>query len=710
MATPNVRTATHPAGAPAREPADLDAVVAAARDALLQRQHPAGCWEFELEADCTIPSEYILMGHFLGDVDEVLQRKLAAYVRDRQADHGGWPLFHGGEFEMSCSVKSYWALKLAGDDPQAPHMRRAREAILAHGGATKANVFTRITMALFGQIPWRGTPFLPVEIVLLPRWFPFHLSKVSYWSRTVMVPLAILCSLRAKAVNPTGMNIRELFRVPPEAERRYHPVRSPLNRVFLTLERTVRLARPFIPGFVRRRALAEAENWFVERLNGTDGLGAIFPAMVNALEALAALGYAEDHPRRRQAREALDRLLVVHESWAYCQPCVSPIWDTALAALALHECGDDEGPGGEPTRHGSPRDERGDAAGDDAGPGGADHADGEEPAGQRIARATGAAVMAGAVSPVPEPVAPVAAALARALDWLEARQVTAGPGDWQFRRPSLAPGGWAFQYNNAHYPDLDDTSAMGWALAIHDRPARQASLNRAADWVVGMQSRGGGYASFDVDNTCEYLDAIPFADHGALLDPPTADVSARTLLFLRLLDRPADCAAVDACLSFILDEQEDDGAWFGRWGTNYIYGTWSVLAALEFVDDARKQVAVRRAVAWLKSVQRADGSWGEGNDTYFYPRRAGQASAGTSFQTAWALLGLMAAGEAGSGEVRRGVDWLIATRRADGLWQDAAFTAPGFPKVFYLKYHGYSAYFPLWALARYRREAHRRAS
>ncbi|MFQ5701991.1 MAG: squalene--hopene cyclase [Acidobacteriota bacterium] len=616
-------------------------------NALLGLQLDEGCWLFELEADCTIPAEYIIMRHFIGEVDQVLQGKMAAYIRARQLEEGGWPLFHGGSFEISCSVKSYFALKLAGDDPGAPHMKRAREAILERGGAARCNVFTRITMALFGQIPWRGVPFLPIEIVLLPRWFPFHLSKVSYWSRTVMVALLILYSMRARARNPEQIDIRELFVVPPEKERHYQPARSALCYLLLIGEKIARLGEPLIPPFVRRRALRRAETWLLERLNGTDGLGGIFPAMVNALEALDVLGYARDHPARRDALVAIDRLLVVRENSAYCQPCFSPVWDTALGILALSEA------------RRSVQDERIDAA------------------------------------------------LARALDWMEDRQVTAGPADWRASRPHVEPGGWAFQHNNAHYPDVDDTSAVGWAFLEREGRARDAMLQRTADWLLGMQSRNGGFGSFDVDNTHSYLNEIPFADHGALLDPPTADVSARTLLFLTRLGRPGDRAAMQACFEFLLSQQEENGAWFGRWGTNYTYGTWSALTALEYVDDPRKQLAVRRAVAWLKSVQREDGSWGEGNDTYFDPARAGHGDEGTSFQTGWSLLALMAAGETDSPEVRAGIEWLLRTQQADGLWKDDAFTSPGFPKVFYLHYHGYSSYFPLWALARYFRESGR---
>lgn len=637
--------------------ARLERAVARARDALIALQKRDGDYCFELEADCTIPAEYILMMHFMDEIDAVLERKLAVFLRSKQAEHGGWPLFHGGELDVSCSVKCYWALKIAGDDVEAAHMRRARQAILERGGAARANVFTRIALALFGEIPWRGVPFVPVEIVLLPKWFPFHLSKVSYWSRTVMVPLAVLCSKKARAKNPRDVHIPELFVVPPEKERHWFKIRSRMNGVLLAIERTARLFEPAIPGFIRRKAYAQAERWFVERLNGVDGLGGIFPAMVNAYESLAELGYPHDHPLRVQCRAAIRGLVVEHESVAYCQPCLSPIWDTGLAVLALQE----------------------------------------------VERT--------------QPCPAAEESIERALDWLVTRQILDGPADWREDRPHLEPGGWAFQYNNAHYPDLDDTSVVAWALhqsltrgdalraAASDSRARlyTESIRRAADWLAGMQSRNGGFAAFDADNTHYWLNHIPFADHGALLDPPTADVSARCVTLFALLARREDGAALSRCLEYLFREQEECGAWFGRWGSNYIYGTWSVLAALEHADDERKREPVRRAVAWLKSVQRDDGSFGEDNDTYWHPERAGQGREGTSFQTAWAVLALLAAGEDDSPEVRRGVQWLIDTQRSDGLWSEAWFTAPGFPRVFFLRYHGYCVYFPVWALARYRR-------
>ena len=611
--------------------------VSRALNAVLADQHPEGYWCYELEADCTIPSEYILMMHFMGEIDEELEQKLAVYIRRHQAEHGGWPLYQGGALDLSCSVKAYYALKVVGDSVDAPHMILARDAILEHGGAARANVFTRIALALFCQLPWRGVPFIPVEIMLLPRWFFFHLSKVSYWSRTVMVPLLILCSLKAKARNPRNINIPELFTAPPDEERDYFPIRSSLNRVFLLLERTARAFERFIPAGLRRRAMRRAEQWIVARLNGADGLGAIFPAMVNAHEALALLGYPVGHPYRVMTGEALRRLLVIKSDYAYCQPCVSPVWDTALACCAVQET----------------------------------------------------------VS--------VAGADRAGLDWLADRQLLEEPGDWQERRPDLNGGGWPFQFGNGHYPDLDDTAAVGWAMLRSGVPQYRMYVERAAAWICGMQSRNGGFASFDADNTYYYLNEIPFADHGALLDPPTSDVTARCILFLKLADPVLYADAIARGLRFLREEQEDEGCWFGRWGTNYIYGTWSVLSAFEVLGEPADAPYIQRAVHWLKRMQRPDGGWGEINDSYAERQLMGTAPRSTAFQTAWALLGLMAAGEANSQAVRGGVEYLQRTQNAGGRWHSDEFTAPGFPRVFYLRYHGYESYFPLWALARYQR-------
>ncbi len=611
-------------------------------DALIAEQQSDGHWCYELEADCTIPAEYVLMMHFLDEIDEDLQERIATYLREWQNDDGGWPLYYGGKVDVSCTVKAYFALKFAGDDPEAPHMVRARDAVLARGGASRSNVFTRIMLAQFEQIPWRAVPFMPVEIVLFPRWFPFHLSKVSYWSRTVVVPLLILCSLRVTAKNPRGVQVRELFSVPFEEEQGYFPVRGLLSRVYLVLDRIGHALGDYIPDSLRQKAIAKAKTWFIERLNGEEGLGAIFPAMVNAHEALVALGHEYDDPHRTSARVALQKLLTERGQGTYCQPCFSPVWDTGLVCQALAEDGSDG----------------------------------------------------------------TNESLSKAFAWLKKEQIFK-PGDWSVQRPGVDGAGWAFQYANDYYPDLDDTAVVAWAMERSaERDTYRECIDRAANWLLSLQSANGGFAAFDADNTHYHLNEIPFADHGALLDPPTSDVTARVVTFLGVLGRERDRAALERAVQYLRDEQEQEGPWFGRWGTNYIYGTWSVLVAFDAAGVAHDDPAVQRAVAWLRRIQREDGGWGEHNDSYEPDSPAEKyyqhPQTSTSFQTAWALLGLLAAGEEGSEAVQRGIGFLCERQLDHGLWEDPWFTAPGFPRVFYLKYHGYARYFPVWALARYR--------
>lgn len=645
-------TASLPDGAPQAMPGGLPGVfpdgspadaavlrsVTRASDALRRRQRDDGHWVFELEADATIPAEYVLLEHYLDRIDTDLQDRIGVYLRAAQGAHGGWPLFHGGTFDLSCSVKAYYALKLIGDDPGAPHMRRAREAILAHGGAARANVFTRAQLALFGQVPWRAVPVMPVEIMRLPRWFPFHLSKVSYWSRTVIVPLIVLMALRPQARNPRGVGVAELFATPPEQVRDWirGPYRSQWGRLFKGIDRVLRAVEPRFPRGLRKRAIADAVAFVVERLNGEDGLGAIYPAMANSVMMFDALGYAPDHPHAAIAWASVRKLLCVQADRAYCQPCLSPIWDTGLAGHAVAEA---------------------DGTGDSG--------------------------------------------LAAACDWLRGREVRDVVGDWAIQRPGLAPGGWAFQYNNAHYPDVDDTAVVGMLLHRQGDPAHAAAIERARAWIVGMQSRNGGWGAFDADNTHYVLNHIPFADHGALLDPPTADVTARCVSFLAQLGRAEDAPVIARALDYLRREQETYGAWFGRWGTNYIYGTWSVLCALNAAGVPAEDPMVRRAVDWLVSVQRPDGGWGEDEESYA-EATPGTYHESTPSQTAWAVLGLMAAGETAHPAVARGIAWLTATQQADGEWAELPYTAVGFPRVFYLRYHGYRLFFPLLALARYR--------
>src|SRR5438270_8500267 len=489
----------------------LEASIAAATRALLGYRKPDGHWVFELEADSTIPAEYVLLRHYLGEpVDAVLEAKIANYLRRIQGAHGGWPLVHDGDFDMSASVKAYFALKMIGDSPEAPHMARAREAIRSRGGGIHSNVFTRFMLALFGVLTWRSVPVLPVEIMLLPMWSPFHINKISYWARTTMIPLMVLAALKPRARNPKGIGVDELFLQDPKSigmtAKAPHQSRFWFS-LFRSLDIVLRAIEPLFPKKLRQRAIDRAVAFVEERLNGEDGVGAIFPPIANTIMMYDALGFPPDYPQRAIARRSLDLLLVIREDEAYCQPCVSPVWDTALATHAMLEAGSEEA--------------------------------------LQSAR--------------------------QGLDWLLPRQELSVKGDWAVKRPDVRPGGWAFQYNNAYYPDLDDTAVVVMAM---DRARREDAsgkydfaIDRGREWIEGMQSRDGGFAAFDADNLEYYLNNIPFSDHGALLDPPTDDVTARCVSMLAQLGQtvqhsPALAAAVD----FLRRTQLAEGSWYGRWG------------------------------------------------------------------------------------------------------------------------------------------------
>jgi squalene-hopene/tetraprenyl-beta-curcumene cyclase len=628
----------------------LEASIALAAQALCTLQQADGHFVFELEADATIPAEYVLMRHYLAEpVDVGLEAKIARYLRRLQSSDGGWPLFYAGASDVSASVKAYFALKMIGDSVDAPHMVRARAWILTKDGAANSNVFTRNLLALYGAIPWRGVPVMPVEIMLLPRWFPFHLDKISYWARTVLAPLMVLNALKPRARNPRGIGIDELFITPP-GEVRHWPKGAhqtwPWTAVFGGIDRVLRNVEPHFPKAIRARAVAKAVNFVTERLNGDDGLGAIYPAMANSVLMFDALGYPKDDESVRTARASIDKLLMIKQDEAYCQPCLSPVWDTALAAHTLLEVG-----------------------------------------GPDCERRT-----------------------LSSLEWLRPLQVLDRIGDWVSNRTSIRPGGWAFQYANPHYPDLDDTAvvvmAMDRASALtpnggHDR--YREAIDRAEEWVIGMQSSNGGWAAFDADNEYYYLNQIPFSDHGALLDPPTADVTARCVSMLAQLGAiPGKSETLDKAIAYLLRTQEKDGSWYGRWGMNYIYGTWSVLCALNAARFDPASPAVRKAAQWLLSIQNSDGGWGEDGDSYKLDYRGHKPASSTASQTAWALLGLMGAGKVDHPAVARGINHLMEAQGENGFWEEARFTATGFPRVFYLRYHGYSKFFPLWAMARYR--------
>jgi squalene-hopene/tetraprenyl-beta-curcumene cyclase len=478
---------------------------------------------------------------------------------------------------------------------------------------------------------------MPVEIMALPRWFPFHLSKVSYWSRTVIVPLLVLMALKPRARNPKAVAISELFVTAPEQVRDWFSQANHTfwGRAFRVLDRVVRRLEPWFSIDRRRQAIEQAVAFVTERLNGEHGLGAIYPAMANTVMMFDCLGYAPDHPHLATAKQAIHKLVVTDAERSYCQPCLSPIWDTALASYAMIETGATESA------------ERGAA-------------------------------------------------------WLAEQQVLDVAGDWSWRRPNVRPGGWPFQYANPHYPDLDDTAAVLMALDRIDHDRHRQAIDRGVEWILGMQSQNGGWGAFDADNTHHYLNNIPFSDHGALLDPPTSDVTARCVGALAQLGFKAGHPALARALAFFEREQEADGSWFGRWGTNYLYGTWSVLSALNALRLDHDSPMIRRAVDWLIAKQRADGGWGESGDSYYPGQPHGEGPTSTPSQTAWAVLGLMAAGKVDHPAVERGIAHLVRTQKPDGGWDERHYTAVGFPRVFYLRYDGYRAFFPLWAVARYR--------
>lgn len=621
----------------------LDAAIGKATAALLRAQRPDGHWVFELEADATIPAEYVLLTHWLGEAsDPELERKIGVYLRRIQGasetNPGGWSLFHGGALDLSATVKAYFALKMIGDSPDAPHMARAREQILKRGGAAAANVFTRIQLALFGELSWNAIPTMPVELILLPRWFPVHLSRMSYWARTVIVPLLVLQVLKPMAANKRGVRVQELFGPPVDVGAAPHQKRL-WAAFFHGLDMVLKTGNGLWPKGLRARAIQACVDFTEERLNGEDGLGAIYPAMANSVMMFASLGRPENDPSRAIARHSVEKLLIVKDDEAYCQPCVSPVWDTALAAHALLEVGTPE---------------------------------------------TETAALNG-------------------LDWLLPLQELEVKGDWAERKPDVRPGGWAFQYRNAHYPDLDDTAVVVMALDRAKRGLRDVeAIERGIEWTVGLQSENGGWGAFDADNTDHYLNNIPFADHGALLDPPTVDVSARCISMLAQRGEAPDSPRMMAAVAYVLGDQLADGSWFGRWGVNYIYGTWSALCALNVAGVDPQSEPVRRAVTWLESIQNPDGGWGEDCESYALDYSGHKPAASRASQTSWALIGLMAAGEAKSDAVARGIVWLQANQNDEGEWAEDDYTGGGFPRVFYLRYHGYRRYFPLWALARYR--------
>ena len=615
--------------------------VAAAQAYLLSLQREDGHWCAVLEGDSILESEYLLTRLFLGRTAGERVEKAAAALRAKQLPGGGWSIYPGGPPEVSASVKAYFVLKVLGDDPDSPHMRIARQTILDLGGIEGCNSFTRIYLAIFGQVSWADCPAVPPEIALLPRWFYFNLYAMSAWSRTIVVPLAILWAAKPARPVPAAADLGELAtgRRPRPPSRDF---RRGLWAAFFTgIDRAIKVAEALRLTPLRRRALARSEAWMRERLADSDGLGAIFPPIVNSIVALTCLGYPEDDPILAAQVSELERLVVDEGDTLRLQPCFSSVWDTALAATAL-------------------------AASD-------------LPAGHP--------------------------ALAAATRWLVDREVRRA-GDWTIQVPGVEPSGWVFEYANAFYPDCDDTAQVLTALAAA-APAdarlaarRDDAVRRGLAWLLAMQNRDGGWGAFDRGCDKEVLTLIPFADHNAMIDPSTADVTGRTLEALANLGLDGAHPAVRAAEAYLLAQQEPDGSWYGRWGVNYLYGTWLALSGLARHRPIGGQPWCRRAVGWIAGCQNLDGGWGESPRSYDEPEYKGRGPS-TAAQTAWALLALLATGVENGPALRRGVNYLLRTQREEGGWVDEPWTGTGFPKVFYLRYRLYATYFPLLALARY---------
>ena len=629
----------------------LDSAIARAHTWLLGDQRADGHWVGELEADTTITSEYLLLCHLIDRVNRTREGKAVTYLRRRQLPDGGFNLFEAGPTNLSATIKAYFALKMAGVDLDDPAMVRARARIREMGGPVKANVFTKIQLALFGEYDWNGVPAMPVEIMLLRApFFIFNIYEISYWSRTVLVPLLIIMDRKPVKWLPPHLSLDELWPDGREgASLRFPRVPEPFDwrglfwkSFFIAMDDGLKIWERFSPRPIRKRAVEAARVWLEERMALPGGLGGIYPAMANSILAMRLLGYPDDHPLVLGQLKEIEALAVEDADEIHYQPCPSPVWDTSLAVNALVETG----------------------------------------------------------LPADDP------ALRLAGEWMVDRQILV-PGDWQIKRPHVQPGGWAFQYSNDFYPDLDDTAVVLMALEKiegldPDRARRAKELGLG--WCLGMQGEDGGWASFDADNNRLYLNNIPFADHGALLDPSTEDLTGRGLELLGTFGYRTDFEPARRAIHFLRHAQRHDGPWYGRWGVNYIYGTWSALRGLAAIGENMQQEYVQRAIRWLERRQNADGGWGEDNYSYHGTNIRGVFYTSTAFHTALALLALLSAGQANCAEVEAGVNYLLKTQQSDGFWKDKNFNAPGFPKVFYLKYHGYDKFFPLWALSRYRNE------
>jgi len=612
---------------------------------LLSIQAEDGYWQGELEADTTLESDYIYYLYVLGKADPERIAKLANYVRRRQLADGGWSIYPGGPSELNATCKAYFALKLAGDSTEARHMVQAREIVHRLGGLEHTNSYVRFYLALVGAVGWELVPSIPPEFMLLPNWFYFNIYEMSSWTRGIVIPMAILSSLRPDWRLPERARVDELFKDPARKTAAFDWSKQLISwkNVFLALDRGLKLYEklPWKP--LRRRALREAKSWMLNHIERTEGLAAIYPAMMNSIFALMALGHGPDDPLTWREIKEFSRFEIEEGDTIRMQPCVSPVWDTCIAMVALEEAG----------------------------------------------------------LPADHP------ALVKAADWMLSKQVL-GPGDWQVKNKDAEPGGWAFEFRNDFYPDVDDTAFVLMALQrvkYPDPKRMEGAIRRGIQWLLSMQNRDGGWGAFDRDNDQKFLCNIPFADHNAMIDPSTADVTARVVECLGRFGWPAEHPAIQRAVKFLLKDQSGDGSWFGRWGVNYVYGTSGVLRALETVSLTARDYC-QRAVIWLRTVQKADGSFGESLRSYEMPATKGQGPS-TPSQTAWGLIGLLAGADLHEPAIVKAVSYLVHRQEEDGSWSEPDFTGTGFPGVFYLKYHLYRNSFPVYALARYSNQSRR---
>ncbi|MFJ5293655.1 squalene--hopene cyclase [Streptomyces sp. NPDC088348] len=623
------------AGHPVRDAAER----AAGRsvDYLLGTQDAQGWWKGDLETNVTMDAEDLLLRQFLGIQDERTTRAAGQFIRGEQRADGTWATFFEGPGELSTTIEAYVALRLAGDDPDAPHMALASAWIRAHGGVAASRVFTRIWLALFGWWKWDDLPELPPEMIFLPKWFPLNIYDFGCWARQTIVPLTVVSAKRP--VRPAPFALDELHTDPadPNPAKRPAPLVS-WDGAFQHLDRALHIYHKVAPRRLRKVAMNAAARWIIERQENDGCWGGIQPPAVYSVIALHLLGYDIDHPVMRAGLESLDRFAIWRADGArMIEACQSPVWDTCLATIALADAG----------------------------------------------------------------LSPDHPALVRAAEWMLAEEIDR-PGDWSVRRPGLAPGGWAFEFHNDNYPDIDDTAEVALALRrvrVPDRARLEGAIARGVRWNLGMQSKDGGWGAFDADNTSPFPNRLPFCDFGEVIDPPSADVTGHVVEMLAVEGKAHD-PRTRRGVEWLLAEQEATGAWFGRWGVNYIYGTGSVVPALTAAGLPVSHPAIRRAVTWLESVQNEDGGWGEDLRSYKEEAWIGH-GASTPSQTAWALLALLAAGERENKAVERGVTWLAETQRQDGAWDEPYFTGTGFPWDFSINYNLYRQVFPLTALGRY---------